>query len=95
MERPSSLGSDCTSPQDVINLNQKYKIAKIRLFDPVPEALEALSESGLEITMGVTDQDIPTIAQSQEDARAWFADEFSESVLPAMQFLNGVVRNLD
>ncbi|KAK6941302.1 Glycoside hydrolase family 17 [Dillenia turbinata] len=111
-------GDDLPSPQDVINLYQKYNIAKIRLFDPVPEALEALSGSGLEINIGVTNQDIPTIAQSQEDARAWFADhisnylsdmstlkyiavgnevipdEFSESVLPAMQFLNGVVSEL-
>ncbi|KAL3510629.1 hypothetical protein ACH5RR_030030 [Cinchona calisaya] len=59
---------------DAINLYKKYGVHKLRLFDPNHDVLQALSAtaSGIIVTLGVKNQDIPNIAASIEGATSWF-----------------------
>lgn len=55
-------GDNLPSPPNVIQLYKKYRIGKMRLFNPVPEVLAALKGSGIEVTLGVLNQDLQTLA---------------------------------
>ncbi|KAJ4845360.1 hypothetical protein Tsubulata_028011 [Turnera subulata] len=68
------LGDNLPTPADVINLYKKYNIKKMRLFDPNPGALNALKGTQIEVTLGVRNEDVATIASSQEAAGEWWAD---------------------
>ncbi|XP_010045861.2 probable glucan endo-1,3-beta-glucosidase BG4 [Eucalyptus grandis] len=66
------LGDNLPSPAAVVQLYQRYKIGKLRLFDPNPDALAALRGSGIEVTLGTKDQDLQSIASSVDAAKTWF-----------------------
>lgn len=66
------VASTLPSPTDVISLYKKYNIGKLRLFDPNPDALQALRGSGIDVTLGVRNEDIPSIAASVKGATSWF-----------------------
>ncbi|PKI73690.1 hypothetical protein CRG98_005931 [Punica granatum] len=90
------LGDNLPSPSDVIQLFKKYNIGKIRLFEPVPEVLQALRGSGIEVTIGVRDQDIPALAASPDATKQWFdtyiiPGEFDQYFVPAMKNFQNVL----
>jgi len=108
-------GDNLPPPKDVVSLYQNYGIKKMRIFEPDPGVLEALRGSGISLTLGVRNQDIPSLASGEDAAHAWFVNnvrsyisdvdipyisvgnevipgEFSESILPAMQNLQHVLR---
>ncbi|KAL3749040.1 hypothetical protein ACJRO7_010176 [Eucalyptus globulus] len=66
------VGDNLPSPETVVQLYKKYSIGKIRLFDPNPDALNALRGSGIDVTLGIRNQDLPSIASSVDLAKAWF-----------------------
>ncbi|KAK3034487.1 hypothetical protein RJ639_032476 [Escallonia herrerae] len=80
------IGNNLPSPSDVVSLYKKNGIGKIRLFDPNHAALEALRGSQIDVSLGVLNQDIPSIASSQEAANSWF----ESNVAP---YLNDVTIN--
>ncbi|XP_052198343.1 probable glucan endo-1,3-beta-glucosidase BG4 [Diospyros lotus] len=65
-------GDNLPPPSAVVALYKKYGINSMRLFDPNPQALEALRGSLIEVSLGVRNADIPTIASTQEAADSWF-----------------------
>ncbi|XXG87230.1 hypothetical protein AAC387_Pa11g1966 [Persea americana] len=66
-------GNNLPAPADVIKLCKKTGFERIRLFDPNHDILQALRGSGLQVSLGVTNADIPGLAGSQEKANAWVA----------------------
>ncbi|XP_027173982.1 probable glucan endo-1,3-beta-glucosidase BG4 [Coffea eugenioides] len=72
------VANNLPSATDVISLYKKYNIGKLRLFDPNPDALEALKGSGIDVALGLKNEDIPSIATSTEGAESWF----TTNVLP-------------
>lgn len=66
------LGDNLPSPAQVVNLVKKYNITKLRLFDPNPDALNALRGSQIQVILGTLNNDIPMLAASQEAANQWF-----------------------
>ncbi|GMH13755.1 hypothetical protein Nepgr_015596 [Nepenthes gracilis] len=66
-------GDNLPSPNDVVGLYSKYGIGKMRIFNPNPTVLNALRGSGIELTLGVADEDIPRLASSVDAADSWFA----------------------
>ncbi|KAH9622111.1 hypothetical protein KSS87_021467 [Heliosperma pusillum] len=109
-------GDNLPSPKEIVSLYQKLGIKKMRIFEPYPEVLEALRGSGINLTLGVLNQDIPVLASGEEGAHAWFLShvqpyvndvdimyigvgnevvpgQFSESILPAMENLQNVLKS--
>jgi len=66
------VGDNLPPQVTVIQLYKKYSLGKIRLFDPNPDALKALRGSGIDVTLGIKNQDLPSIASSVDSAKAWF-----------------------
>ncbi|XP_030531443.1 probable glucan endo-1,3-beta-glucosidase BG4 [Rhodamnia argentea] len=66
------VGDNLPSPATVVQLFKKYNIGKMRLFDPNPVVLNALRGSGIDVTLGVKNQDLQTIASSVDAAKTWF-----------------------
>ncbi|KAL3749187.1 hypothetical protein ACJRO7_010303 [Eucalyptus globulus] len=66
------IGNNLPSSAAVVQLYQRYKIGKLRLFDPNPDALTALKDSGIEVTLGTKNQDLQSIASSVDAAKTWF-----------------------
>ncbi|PIA31159.1 hypothetical protein AQUCO_05200037v1 [Aquilegia coerulea] len=64
-------GDNLPSPKDVIELYKRSQIQRIRIFEPLPEVLEALRGSNLLVTLGMRNEDITNIAASQEAANDW------------------------
>ncbi|CAK7345758.1 unnamed protein product [Dovyalis caffra] len=64
-------GNNLPPATDVINLYKKYKIGNIRLFDPNPDALNALKGTQIQVTLGVRNEDVPNLAASLEAANSW------------------------
>ncbi|KAF7852304.1 hypothetical protein BT93_L4598 [Corymbia citriodora subsp. variegata] len=66
------IGDNLPSPAAVVQLYQRYNIGKMRLFDPNAAALAVLRGSGIEVTLGSTNQDLQSIASSVDVAKTWF-----------------------
>lgn len=64
-------GDNLPSPGDVINLYKTSGIDNVRLYQPYPQVLQALSGSGLPLSMGTTNEDIQSLATDQSAADAW------------------------
>lgn len=67
------LGNNLPAATDVVGLYKKYNIGKMRLFDPNPQALDALRGSNILVTLGMRNEDLPNLASSQEAVDSWFA----------------------
>ncbi|KAL6983224.1 hypothetical protein U1Q18_016615, partial [Sarracenia purpurea var. burkii] len=65
------LGDNLPAPRDVISLYKRCGIKSLRLFDPSPEVLQALRGSNLRVSLGVRNEDLPSLAASQAAANAW------------------------
>ncbi|XP_030536094.1 probable glucan endo-1,3-beta-glucosidase BG4 [Rhodamnia argentea] len=58
------MGDNLPSPEEVVRLYRSYNIGKMRLLDTNPNALAALRDSGIEVTVGTRNQDLESIASS-------------------------------
>ncbi|XP_062088862.1 probable glucan endo-1,3-beta-glucosidase BG4 [Humulus lupulus] len=85
-------GNNLPPAADVINLYKQNGVTKLRLFDPVPAALEALRGSQIEVTLDLRNQDLPIFASSRPALDQWFAQNV-EPYLNDIQFPYLVVAN--
>ncbi|KAG5559130.1 hypothetical protein RHGRI_008899 [Rhododendron griersonianum] len=67
------MGDNLPSATDVVALYKNVGISSMRLFEPNPDALQALRGSQIDISLGVRNEDLPSIATSQEFANSWFS----------------------
>lgn len=67
------MGDNLPSAIDVVALYKNVGISSMRLFEPNPNALQALRGSQIDISLGVRNEDLPSIATSQEFANSWFS----------------------
>ncbi|GAA0165865.1 glucosidase [Lithospermum erythrorhizon] len=65
------IADNLPPPQEVIDLCKQHNIQRLRLYNPVPQALQALQGSGIEVILGVLNEDIQNIASSQAYADQW------------------------
>ena len=66
------LGNDLPPSTEVIQLYKQHGIRKLRLFDPNPAALQALRGSQIVVSLGMRNEDLPTLAASQAAVESWF-----------------------
>ncbi|KAG9132648.1 hypothetical protein Leryth_016690 [Lithospermum erythrorhizon] len=52
------IADNLPPPQEVIDLCKQHNIQRLRLYNPVPQALQALQGSGIEVILGVLNEDI-------------------------------------
>ncbi|XP_045793037.1 glucan endo-1,3-beta-glucosidase-like [Trifolium pratense] len=64
-------GDNLPSPQNVVSLYKKCGIKLLRLFEPNPDILEALKGSNLQVSLGVKNGDVQSLASSKEAANQW------------------------
>ncbi|RAL39946.1 hypothetical protein DM860_008086 [Cuscuta australis] len=69
-----NVGTDVTdmpSASDTVALLQAHQITHVRLFDADARMLKALSHTGIEVTVGVTNDEVLRIGESSSMAAAW------------------------
>ncbi|RHN47195.1 putative glucan endo-1,3-beta-D-glucosidase [Medicago truncatula] len=64
-------GDNLPSPQNVVGLYNKCGIKLLRLFEPSPDILEALKGSNIQVSLGVRNQDLQSLASTKEAASQW------------------------
>ncbi|XP_039162731.1 glucan endo-1,3-beta-glucosidase-like [Eucalyptus grandis] len=74
-----------SSPDMVVQLFKNYSIGKVRLPEPNSAVLEALENSGIDVTLGIKKEDLPSIASSAKAAETWFNNHV-EPYIPLMIF---------
>ncbi|XP_058111325.1 glucan endo-1,3-beta-glucosidase-like [Magnolia sinica] len=79
------LGNNLPEPSNVVALYHKHQISKMRLYDPNPEALQALQNTGIELIVGVHNQDLQSIASSISIAYIWVQQNI-QRFWPAVSF---------
>ncbi|ONK67524.1 uncharacterized protein A4U43_C05F940 [Asparagus officinalis] len=65
------LGDNLPPPDQVVSLLKSRNINKIRLFEPNPNVLEALHNSGIEVIIGTLNSDLPRLASDPSFATQW------------------------
>lgn len=65
------LGDNLPWVGDVIKLYQKNGIKKMRLFEPLQEVLYTLRGTGIEISLGVRNEDLTLLAADPDSAKQW------------------------
>ncbi|KAI3443243.1 uncharacterized protein J3R85_000168 [Psidium guajava] len=65
-------GTYLPPPAMVVQLLKNNGIGKVRLLEPDLDVLDALADSGIDVTLGIPIQDIETIATSYREAMKWF-----------------------
>jgi hypothetical protein len=66
------IGDNLPSPKDVVGTYTQYGIGKMRMFDADSTVLGAFENSGVEVTVGVNNGDVQTLASSQDATSQWF-----------------------
>ncbi|GLJ18440.1 hypothetical protein SUGI_0326700 [Cryptomeria japonica] len=77
------LSNSMPSKTDVVNLLKSRNIGKVRLYDANRDALQALKGSGIEVIVGVGNNELQKIAGDPAAAKGWVDDNirpFSSSV---------------
>ncbi|KAL3749193.1 hypothetical protein ACJRO7_010309 [Eucalyptus globulus] len=94
------IGDNLPSPAAVVQLYRRYKIGKMRLFDPNAAALAALRGSGIGVTLGTKNQDLQSIASSSDVKITYLTagnevvpGDLAQYVLLAMWNLQSVVNS--
>ncbi|XP_057829601.1 glucan endo-1,3-beta-glucosidase-like [Cryptomeria japonica] len=64
-------------PQEVVNLLQMYNIGKVRIFQAHQIALRALANTGIEVIVGVGNDELQIIAGDEAAANGWVKDNIS------------------
>ncbi|KAK1301842.1 hypothetical protein QJS10_CPB12g01766 [Acorus calamus] len=70
------LGDNLPTPTDAVALMKRCGMTKVRLFEPKPEVLQALRGSGLNVSLGIRNEDLSTIASSTDAARTWLTTNY-------------------
>lgn len=65
------LGNNLPTPEEVISLYKSRNVDKLRLFNPDPNALQALHGSGIEVVLGTLNQDLEVLAGDLASASNW------------------------
>ncbi|XP_002513812.3 glucan endo-1,3-beta-glucosidase [Ricinus communis] len=65
------LGDNLPSPREVISMYKSNRIERIRLYNPNHSALEALRCSGIQVLLGVRNEEIQQLAASYTAAKNW------------------------
>ncbi|XP_030476080.2 probable glucan endo-1,3-beta-glucosidase BG4 [Syzygium oleosum] len=78
-------GDSLPSPATVVQLFKKYRIQKVRLLEPNSDVLEALEDSGIDVTLGIKNEDLPSIASNATAAERWFNNHV-EPYIPVINF---------
>lgn len=65
------LGNNLPSQSKVVSLYKQSNIKRMRLYDPHPPTLDALCNSGIELMLGVPNEDLPYLADCQDNADSW------------------------
>ncbi|KAE8665053.1 Glucan endo-1,3-beta-glucosidase 4 [Hibiscus syriacus] len=69
-----NIGTDVSSmpsASDVVSIIRAYQIIHVRLYDAGSHMLKALAGSGVEVIVGVTNEEVLGIGQSTSTAAAW------------------------
>lgn len=67
-------------PRVVVDLMRANRIGKLKLFDADPGVLRALAGSGIQVMVGVSNDELASIAGSQAAADSWVAQNVSRYV---------------
>lgn len=65
------LGNNLPPPHEVIDLYKHNNIPRMRIYAPVPEVLQALGGSNIELMVGVANEDLYNLATNMGTAYAW------------------------
>ncbi|XP_027330220.1 glucan endo-1,3-beta-glucosidase 4-like [Abrus precatorius] len=71
-----NIGTDVTdlpSASNVVAILKAHQISHVRLYDANEHMLQALSNTGIEVIVGVTDEEILSIGESASVAAAWLS----------------------
>lgn len=64
-------GDNLPSLAEVIQLHNNHSIGTMWLYDPNPEVLRALVNSGISMSLGAKNEDLHNLASSVEAAKSW------------------------
>ncbi|KAL2556067.1 Glucan endo-1 [Forsythia ovata] len=65
------LGDNLPTPANVVALLKSRNIQKIRIFNPNPDVLTALGGSGIEVVLGVRNENLEELASDATAAARW------------------------
>ncbi|KAF9607637.1 hypothetical protein IFM89_037565, partial [Coptis chinensis] len=66
------VGDNLPPPKDVISFIRSKGISRVRLFEPIPEVLEALKGyTDIAVSLGTRNEELPNLAMSQQAATDW------------------------
>ncbi|OMO77324.1 Glycoside hydrolase, family 17 [Corchorus capsularis] len=78
------LGNNLPPPNEVIALLKSRQITQIRLYNPNPDALQALQGSGIYVILGTLNLDLPNLGSDISFARTWV----QKNVIPYSKDVN-------
>ncbi|KAL3535531.1 hypothetical protein ACH5RR_003992 [Cinchona calisaya] len=81
-----------SEPVFILDLYKLYGIGKIRLYSPVPDALEALRDSNIDVAMGIPNDNLAPIATSLNFTKSWYS-QFVEPYINNVRFTFIIVGN--
>ncbi|KAH9331482.1 hypothetical protein KI387_003590, partial [Taxus chinensis] len=68
------MGTDLPSQEEVVALMKQNNVGKYRTFKAEPSALKAFQNSGIELTVGVANENLASMASNQNEAIKWVND---------------------
>ncbi|GLJ47544.1 hypothetical protein SUGI_1004060 [Cryptomeria japonica] len=67
------VGDNLPPPVEVAAMYTSNKIGEMRIYDADQEALQAFQNTSIQVTVGVPNENLPSIASSQDTANQWVA----------------------
>ncbi|KAG1354273.1 Glucan endo-1,3-beta-glucosidase [Cocos nucifera] len=64
-------GNNLPQPRDVVNLYESKNLKAMRLFEPNQHVLQALKGSNIQLTLGVPNADLQSLASNRSAANGW------------------------
>ncbi|GLJ54399.1 hypothetical protein SUGI_1168400 [Cryptomeria japonica] len=68
------MGNNLPPAEEVASLMQQNNIGKLKIFNAEPVVLKAFANSGIEIIVGITNDELQNISSNQEAADKWVND---------------------